>query len=95
MVAIAAARARNVSGIAETRTCGVRLTTAAEHENQGCLEYSGQFKCAEISQIMTDAQFVAGAVMRQFSDRSKRSDFTVKLFEKHDYQERFYSLLSR
>lgn len=52
------------------------------------------YKRTEIGQIMMDAQFVAGEVMRQFSDRDMRSGLTVESSEGRDYQERFYPALS-
>jgi hypothetical protein len=52
------------------------------------------YKRTEIGQIMMDAQYVAGEVMRQFSDRDMRSGLTVKSSEGWDYQERFYPPLS-
>ena len=52
------------------------------------------YKRTEIGQIMMDAQFVAGEVLRQFSDQDIRSSLTVKSSEGRDYQERFYPPLS-
>ncbi|NQV79361.1 MAG: hypothetical protein HQ495_02355 [Alphaproteobacteria bacterium] len=52
------------------------------------------YKRTEIGQIMMDAQFVAGEVMRQFSDRDMRSGLTAESSEGRDYQERFYPPLS-
>ena len=52
------------------------------------------YKRTEIGQIMMDTQFVAGEVMRQFSDRNMRSGLTVESSEGRDYQERFYPPLS-
>lgn len=52
------------------------------------------YKRTEIGQIMMDAQFVAGEVLRQFSDRDMRSGLTVKSAEGRDYKDRFYPVLS-
>jgi hypothetical protein len=52
------------------------------------------YKRTELGQIMMDAQFVAGEVLRQFSDRDMRSGLTVKAAEGRDHKERFYPPLS-
>jgi hypothetical protein len=52
------------------------------------------YKRTEIGQIMMDAQFVAGEVLRQFSDRDTRSSLAVKAAEGRDYKERFYPPLT-
>jgi hypothetical protein len=52
------------------------------------------YKRTEMGQIMMDAQYVAGEVLRQFSDRDMRADLTVKSSEGRDYKERYYPPLS-
>lgn len=52
------------------------------------------YKRIELGQIMMDAQFVAGEVLRQFSDRDMRSGLTVKAAEGRDHKKRFYPPLS-
>jgi len=52
------------------------------------------YKRMEIGRIMMDAQYVAGELMRPFSDRDMRSGLAVKSTEGRDYQERFYPTLS-
>lgn len=52
------------------------------------------YKRTEIGQMMMDAQFVAGEVLRQFSDRNIRSGLTVDSAEGREYEERFYPSLS-
>ncbi|MEQ8694468.1 MAG: hypothetical protein RIC85_03970 [Gammaproteobacteria bacterium] len=52
------------------------------------------YKRTEIGQILMDAQFVAGEVLRQFSGRNVRATLTVKSVEGRDYNERFYPPLS-
>jgi hypothetical protein len=52
------------------------------------------YKRTEIGQIMMDAQFVAGEVLRQFSDRNIRSSLQVTSADGRDYKERFYPPIS-
>lgn len=48
------------------------------------------YKRTEIGQIMMDAQFVAGEVLRQFSDRDIRASLTVTASEGRENSERYY-----
>jgi hypothetical protein len=52
------------------------------------------YRRTQIGQIMMDAQFVAGEVLRQFSDRDFRSIMTEETSERRTYKKRFYPPLS-
>lgn len=51
------------------------------------------YKRTEIGQIMMDAQFIAGEVLRQFSDRDTRSNFSESSSDGRDYSQRHYPFL--
>jgi|GEM_PF-1489814 len=52
------------------------------------------YKRTEIGQIMMDAQFIAGEVLRQFSDRDTRSTLSITSSSGRDYAQRKYPFLS-
>lgn len=52
-----------------------------------------KYKRTEIGQIMMDAQFVAGEVLRQFSDRDMRSTLNIVVSQGRNYQLRYYPSL--
>jgi hypothetical protein len=52
------------------------------------------YKRTELGQIMMDAQFLSGEVLRQFSDRDIRSSLTVESESSRDNQKRYYPSIS-
>jgi len=51
------------------------------------------YKRIEIGQVMMDTQFIAGEVLRQFSDRDIRSSLNVTFSNRRDYSQRQYPFL--
>lgn len=52
------------------------------------------YKRTELGQIMMDAQYVAGEVLRQFADRDMRRSLTGRSASGRDYSQRYYPPLT-
>lgn len=51
------------------------------------------YKRTEIGQVMMDAQFIAGEILRQFSDRDMRSALNVSFSSGRNYSQRHYPFI--